>query len=42
MELRHAATPDSYVFGIKNTTDPSRFAYFSDESGLIYTGQPVQ
>jgi hypothetical protein len=37
-----AAGPDRYVFAIKDTTDPCGFAYFSDDSGLIYTAQPLQ
>ena len=31
-----------YVFSMKDTLDPCRFALFSDETGLIYTAQPLQ
>jgi len=32
----------TYVFAVRDTLDPCSFAYFSDEAGLIYTGQPIQ
>lgn len=39
----HFATDGtSYAFSVKDTLDPCTFAYFSDESGLIYTGQALQ
>jgi hypothetical protein len=40
--LQLAASADAYVFAIKDTTDPCQFAFFSDNSGLIYTAQPIQ
>ena len=39
----HFATDGApYAFSVKDTLDPCSFAYFSDEAGLIYTGQPIQ
>jgi hypothetical protein len=40
----HLATDGStgYVFSVKDTLDPCRFALFSDQAGLIYTGEPLQ
>ena len=39
----HFATDGAtYAFSVKDTLDPCAFAYFSDEGGLIYTGQPIQ
>jgi hypothetical protein len=39
----HFATDGAtYAFSVKDTLDPCAFAYFSDEAGLIYTGQPIQ
>jgi hypothetical protein len=32
----------SYALSVKDTVDPCYFAYFSDQNGLIYTGQPLQ
>jgi hypothetical protein len=32
----------TYTFSVKDTTDACRFAYFSDQVGLIYTGAPLQ
>lgn len=41
-QLRLATTADRYVFAVKDTTDPCGFAYFSDDSGVIYTAQPLE
>jgi hypothetical protein len=39
----HFATDGAtYAFSVKDMLDPCSFAYFSDEAGLIYTGQPIQ
>jgi hypothetical protein len=39
----HFATDgSSYAFSVKDTLDPCAFAYFSDETGVIYTGQALQ
>jgi hypothetical protein len=32
----------SYAFSIKDTIDPCRFAYFSDQNGVIFNGQPIR
>ena len=32
----------SYTFSIKDSLDPCRFAFFSDQEGVIYTGTPIQ
>jgi hypothetical protein len=39
----HLATDgERYVFSVKDTLDPCHFAYFSDENGVIYTGQALR
>src|SRR5262249_8248021 len=32
----------SYAFSVKDTLDACRFAYFSDQDGLIYSATPIQ
>src|SRR5205807_4939984 len=32
----------SYTFSVKDTLDACRFAYFSDQDGLIYSATPIQ
>jgi hypothetical protein len=32
----------TYTFSIKDTLDPCRFAYFSDQEGVVYSGMPVR
>jgi hypothetical protein len=32
----------SYTFSIKDTLDPCRFAFFSDQEGVIYTATPLR
>src|SRR5204863_9792132 len=32
----------TYTFSIKDTLDPCRFAYFSDQEGVIYSGMPAR
>ena len=39
----HFATDGTtYAFSVKDTLDPCAFAYFSDETGVIYTGEPIR
>jgi hypothetical protein len=33
---------NGYIFSIKDTLDPCRFAFFSDQDGVIYTAKPIQ
>ena len=40
--VHFASDGTTYAFSVKDTLDPCSFAYFSDEAGLIYTGQPIQ
>jgi hypothetical protein len=35
-------TSDGYWFSVTDTTDPCRFTYISNNSGLIYTAQPLR
>jgi hypothetical protein len=32
----------SYTFSVKDTLDPCRFAFFSDQDGMIYTATPIR
>jgi hypothetical protein len=41
-EIHAAIEPSAYAFVVKDTIDPCGFAYFSDESGLIYTGESLR
>jgi hypothetical protein len=41
-QLRLAVDGDGYVFAIKDTTDPCRFALFSDQEGMIYIAKPIR
>lgn len=36
------ADANGYLFAIKDTQDPCRFAFFSDQDGVIYAAQPIQ
>lgn len=40
-DLQLTSGGDSYTVAIHDTTDPCRLSFFSDESGLIYQGQPI-
>lgn len=40
-QLHLVTSPDRYIFSIKDTTDPCHFAYFSDDTGVIYTAQAI-
>lgn len=40
--VRLAADDASYVFAVKDTLDPCRFAFFSDQEGLIYSAEPLR
>jgi len=41
-DVHFATDGATYAFSVKDTLDPCSFAYFSDEAGLIYTGQALQ
>ena len=41
-ELHFATDGATYAFSVKDTTDPCAFAYFSDEAGVIYTGEALR
>jgi hypothetical protein len=41
-DVHFATDGSSYAFSVKDTLDPCAFAYFSDETGVIYTGQALQ
>ena len=32
----------TYAFSVKDTTDPCLFAYFSDQTGVIFAGRVIQ
>jgi hypothetical protein len=40
--LNLASDGASYAFSVKDTLDPCRFGYFSDQDGLIYVGQVIR
>jgi hypothetical protein len=40
-EFHLLTTGDSYLFSVKDAKDPCRFAFFSDNTGLIYTTRPI-
>lgn len=42
MEVRLAAEAKTYGFSIVDKTDPCRSGVFSNEAGVIYTGQALQ
>jgi len=37
-----AVDENVYGFSIKDSTDPCGFAFFSDQDGLIYTGEALR
>jgi hypothetical protein len=37
-----ASDGSSYGFSLRDTTDACRFALFSDEEGVIYSGTPIR
>jgi hypothetical protein len=41
-EFRLAAAPKSYAFSLRDNTDPCRFAFFSDQQGLIFQGEVIR
>ncbi len=41
-EFRLAAAPKSYAFSVRDNTDPCRFAFFSDQQGLIFQGEVIR
>ncbi len=40
--IHFAGDAATYAFSVKDGTDPCAFAYFSDDSGLIYMGQALR
>ncbi|HYL17397.1 MAG TPA: hypothetical protein VEV20_01855 [Burkholderiales bacterium] len=36
------ADKTSYAFMVKDTTDPCHFAFYSDQTGLIYAGEVIR
>ena len=41
-EFRLAAAPKTYAFSVRDNTDPCRFAFFSDQQGLIFQGEVIR
>lgn len=41
-QLHLSASERAYAFSATDTTDPCRFAYFSDEAGIIYRGEAIR
>lgn len=39
---RIAVDENAYAFSINDSTDPCGFAFFSDQDGLIYTGEALR
>jgi hypothetical protein len=37
-----ASDGSTYGFSLRDTTDPCRFALFSEEDGTIYSGTPIR
>jgi hypothetical protein len=37
-----ASAAAQYVFAVKDSQDPCGFAYFSDQDGVIYSGQRIR
>jgi hypothetical protein len=37
-----AVDANGYIFSIKDTSDPCGFAYFSDQEGVIFTGEFIR
>jgi hypothetical protein len=42
IELKATVRPKSYSFSIIDTTDRCRSGVFSNQDGIIYTGQALQ
>jgi len=40
--VQHTTDGTAYLFSIKDNTDPCHGALFSDQTGVIYTGVPIQ
>lgn len=38
---RHTTDGQTYAFTVVDETDPCRLAYFSDDRGVIFQGQPI-
>jgi hypothetical protein len=41
-QLRLSTSGSSYAYSVIDTTDPCRFAYFSDENGVIFRGEAIR
>jgi hypothetical protein len=41
-DVHFATDGATYAFSVKDTADPCAFAYFSDEAGVIYTGEAIR
>ena len=42
MSAQLVFSDSGYIFTVKDNDDPCHFALFSDQAGVIYTGQPLQ
>lgn len=40
--FRMTATSQSYAFSVQDARDPCRFAFFSDQGGLIFAGEAIR
>ena len=41
-QLRLSSSGRSYALSVVDTSDPCKFAYFSDENGLIFRGEVIR
>jgi hypothetical protein len=41
-DVHFATDGATYAFSVKDMLDPCAFAYFSDEAGVIYTGEALR
>jgi hypothetical protein len=37
-----ASSGQAYAFSVKDTSDPCRFAFFSDQDGVIFQGEAIR
>jgi hypothetical protein len=40
--FRFAGNGQAYAFSVQDTSDPCRFAFFSDQAGLIFQGEVIR